>query len=96
MRLRSAAWFILGEALRVNVNGEPRELTEHISLADLVNLLQLPHERIAIELNHAVVRRGDWLSTELHEGDKVEVVHFVGGGSFQLIVSPPYLSNAAS
>ena len=37
-------------------------------------------ERVAIELNHRVVRRSEWASTTLEDGDRIEIVHFVGGG----------------
>ena len=50
------------------------------SLAQLMATLGLAPERIAIELNQSVVRRSEWAATELREGDRIEVVHFVGGG----------------
>jgi thiamine biosynthesis protein ThiS len=67
--------------LRVYVNGESRELDHPLSLADLVSELDLPPARIAIELNRAVVRRNDWPATMLNDEDRIEIVHFVGGGS---------------
>jgi sulfur carrier protein len=66
--------------LRVYVNGEVREVQGSPSLAELIEHLDLPVTRIAVELNREVVRRGDWDSTMLHDEDKIEVVHFVGGG----------------
>ena len=48
---------------------------------DLVRILSLPAARIAVELNRAIVRRKDWVATILNEDDRVEIVHFVGGGS---------------
>jgi thiamine biosynthesis protein ThiS len=67
--------------LRVYVNGEAKELSGSISLAELVTQLDLPATRIAVELNRAVVRRSDWSATVLHDEDRLEIVHFVGGGS---------------
>jgi len=67
--------------LRVQVNGETREVPEKITLNDLVSELSLAPERLAIELNREVVRRAAWPETEMREGDTVEIVHFVGGGS---------------
>lgn len=67
--------------MRVYVNGESRELSGPISLAELISQLDLPAARIAVELNRAVVRRTEWSTTMLHDEDKIEVVHFVGGGS---------------
>ena len=68
------------EKLRVYVNGEPRELNQPLTLAELVAELDLPPARIAIELNRTVVRRNDWSATTLNDEDRIEIVHFVGGG----------------
>ena len=67
--------------MRVYVNGEPRELNRPLTLAELVTELDLPPERIAIELNRVVVRRRDWSAIALNDEDRIEIVHFVGGGS---------------
>jgi len=67
--------------LRVYLNGESKDLVESSTLLDLVNELHLPSTRIAIELNRTVVRRRDWETTALNENDRVEIVHFVGGGA---------------
>ena len=67
--------------MRVYVNGESRELNGPLTLAELVTELDLPPTRIAIELNRAVVRRNDWSATTLNDDDRIEIVHFVGGGS---------------
>jgi len=66
--------------LLIQVNGEPRLVKENISLPELVASLSLKAEQVAIELNQRVVRRAQWESTMLQEADKVEIVHFVGGG----------------
>lgn len=66
--------------MRIQINGEPRELEEGISLPDLVASLNLKAEQVAIELNQKVVRRAQWGSTVLHADDRIEIVHFVGGG----------------
>jgi thiamine biosynthesis protein ThiS len=66
--------------LRVYVNGEPQEFSSPLSLARLITELDLAPARIAVELNRAVVRRNDWSMTELRDDDRVEIVHFVGGG----------------
>ena len=69
--------------MRILVNGEPQEVEENISLPELVAALNLKAEQIAIELNHNVVRRAQWDNTLLQADDKVEIVHFVGGGCNQ-------------
>ncbi len=66
--------------LNLRINGEDREVVDNLSLKELVTQLDLTPERIAIELNHNVVRRADWPTTVLRENDQVEIVHFVGGG----------------
>jgi thiamine biosynthesis protein ThiS len=65
--------------MKIFVNGELREV-EISTLAELIAVLDLPVARIAIELNREVVRRSDWESTMLKDEDRIEIVHFVGGG----------------
>jgi thiamine biosynthesis protein ThiS len=67
--------------LRVYVNGEVKELSGPLSLSELITQLDLPATRIAVELNRSVVRRADWSATTLQDDDRIEIVHFVGGGS---------------
>ena len=64
----------------IEVNGEALDLPSNITVAELVKHLALAPERLAIELNRQVVRRSDWPQTLLNENDRIEIVHFVGGG----------------
>jgi sulfur carrier protein len=66
--------------LLVQLNGESREVGDGATLDDLVSELSLTPARIAVELNQKVVRRDHWPKTSLTEGDRIEIVHFVGGG----------------
>ena len=66
--------------MRVEVNGEAKDVEEGATLLSLVEQLSLAPERVAVELNRDVVRRADWPATRLFDGDRVEIVHFVGGG----------------
>lgn len=66
--------------MKIHVNGEPREFSTQLSLSNLIEQLELPPQRIAVELNREVVRRANWDTTLLQEDDRVEIVHFVGGG----------------
>jgi thiamine biosynthesis protein ThiS len=66
--------------LLVEVNGESRDVSASITLAEFVEQLALAPERLAVELNRQVVRRAHWPQTILREGDRLEIVHFVGGG----------------
>jgi len=66
-----------------------REFPAGLTVEGLVLALDLQPARVAIELNRSVVRRNQWTATTLHEGDRVEIVHFVGGGSDDLMESVP-------
>ena len=66
--------------MKVFINGEARGIPGPLSLAELITQLDLPPARIAVELNREVVRRSDWDGTMLRDEDRIEIVHFVGGG----------------
>ncbi len=66
--------------MRVQINGEERDIDAGATLASLVAELGLGERRIAVELNHGVVRRDRWPAVELRDHDLVEIVQFVGGG----------------
>lgn len=68
--------------MTLQINGEPRQFAEELTLAALVEQLGMKADRVAIELNHAIVPRERWPMTGLHDGDRLEIVHFVGGGRF--------------
>ncbi|HEY0429367.1 MAG TPA: sulfur carrier protein ThiS [Pyrinomonadaceae bacterium] len=66
--------------MKVLINGETKEIKQELNLSELLRHFSLPHERVAIELNREVVRKKDWENIKISEGDKLEVIHFVGGG----------------
>jgi len=66
--------------VEIIVNDEPRTIAAGATVADLVEALGLRGRRIAVEVNAAVVPRAAYGTTALGEGDRVEVIHFVGGG----------------
>lgn len=66
--------------MKIEVNGEARDVPEGMRLNELVETLALAPERVAIELNREVVRRATWAERVLAAEDKIEIVHFVGGG----------------
>ncbi len=66
--------------LEVTINGERRQIDQPVTIADLMDQLGYDRRRLAIELNREVVRRADWDNTAIKQGDKLEIVHFVGGG----------------
>ncbi len=66
--------------LNVTINGERRSFPAASTLLDIVRALGLEPERVAIELNRAIVKREFWTSTAIDEGAEIEIVQFVGGG----------------
>jgi thiamine biosynthesis protein ThiS len=67
-------------AINILLNGEARDVSDKVSLDRLLDIFSLPKQRVAIELNSKVIRRSEWSETLVHDSDKIEVVHFVGGG----------------
>jgi thiamine biosynthesis protein ThiS len=66
--------------IEITVNGEPYQIAEDSTVIDLVYALKLAAERLAIELNLSILPRTAWAETRLQAGDRLEIVHFVGGG----------------
>ena len=66
--------------ITITLNGEPRELDRETVLDELIDIFAMPKKRVAVELNQDVVRRNEWQNTLVKDGDKLEVVHLVGGG----------------
>lgn len=62
------------------INGEQKTFAESLSLAQLVEQLDMKSDRVAVELNRQIVPRPQWIATTLKDGDRLEIVHFVGGG----------------
>lgn len=66
--------------MNLTVNGEGRVFSGD-TLTALVEQLGMKADRVAIELNREIVARDRWPQTQLKDGDQLEIVHFVGGGS---------------
>lgn len=66
--------------MKIRLNGEEREIGDGRSVAQLLEELQIRPGRVVIELNREIISRDSHGSTLLHEGDALEIVHFVGGG----------------
>ena len=67
--------------MRISLNGEPHELAEPLTLTALLRQLNIDPRRVAVEHNLIVVKRAHYDSTHIQEGDEVEIVNFVGGGT---------------
>ena len=66
--------------IEIIVNGEPREARKGASVADLLAALGLPAAKVAVERNREIVPRSRFAESGLASGDRIEIVHFVGGG----------------
>ena len=66
-------------AITVQVNGEDRQVPAG-SLLDMLTHLELDPRMVVVEQNREIVRRPELANTPVHEGDQIELVHFVGGG----------------
>ena len=62
------------------MNGEPQEVPEGLTVAGLLDSLNFPGDRVAVERNLEILPRDRWPGTLLQAGDRLEIVHFVGGG----------------
>jgi sulfur carrier protein len=65
--------------MKITINGQ-EQTSDSTTLAQLIDHLGMKQDRVAIELNRNIVPRTQWQETSLSEGDKLEIVHFVGGG----------------
>ena len=66
--------------MKIELNGELRELSAGATVADLIDQLSLTGKRLAVELNEDIVPRSQHADIRLNDGDRVEVVHAIGGG----------------
>ena len=65
---------------KIQLNGNPYELNTETNLNQLLNKLKIQKTKIAIELNGVIVEKNKYPKVILNKGDKVEIVHFIGGG----------------
>lgn len=66
--------------MTIEINGEPRSFEGDLTLSSLLERLGMKSDRVAVELNRDIVPRERWTETQIREGDRLEIVHFVGGG----------------
>lgn len=67
-------------SMNLTINGESRQVPAE-TLSALVEQLGMKADHVAIELNREIIPRAQWPQTRLSDGDQLEIVHFVGGGS---------------
>ncbi|MEW6570300.1 MAG: sulfur carrier protein ThiS [Nitrospirota bacterium] len=66
--------------MRLTINGSIFEAKEASTIMDLLDELSIKPDRVAVEVNLSIVRKADYSVFRLNEGDRVEIVNFVGGG----------------
>ena len=66
--------------MQITINGKPETLDDGISVAQLLARLKLEPIRVALEINEDLVPRKTFADTMVHDGDRIEIVTFVGGG----------------
>lgn len=67
-------------AIKLTINGQEKDFPAALTLSDLVQQLGMKPERVAVELNREIAPRDRWQAVQLKDGDRLEIVHFVGGG----------------
>jgi thiamine biosynthesis protein ThiS len=66
--------------MKIILNGDPYEVAAPLTISDLLARLEIDARRVAVERNLSIVKRALFETTEIHEGDQIEIVNFVGGG----------------
>ena len=66
--------------IKITVNGKQMQIIPKFSLKGLITKLNMPLNKIAIELNKEIIDKRKISKTQLKKGDKIEIVHFIGGG----------------
>jgi thiamine biosynthesis protein ThiS len=71
----------MADAMQIQVNGQPRDCRSGSTVGDLLRELEIKMERVAVELNLEILDRKDFEGRSLKEGDRVEILSFIGGGT---------------
>ena len=66
--------------IKIRVNGKLSSINDNLSLLNLLNHLKIPLKKVAIELNLEIVDKNKLYKINLKNNDKIEIVHFIGGG----------------
>lgn len=66
--------------MKLTINGQDREFASASTVSAVLAQLGMKPDRVAVELNRELLLRDRWATTQLSDGDKLEIVHFVGGG----------------
>ena len=66
--------------IKININGKAKSINENIKLSNLIKTLKIPIKKVAIEFNQEIVDKKKLSKIYLKNNDKIEIVHFIGGG----------------
>ena len=66
--------------IKIKVNGKVKSISNKFSMLDLVKILKIPLKKVAIELNQEIIDKKNISKINLKKNDKIEIVHFIGGG----------------
>ena len=70
--------------MKITLNGEPHTLRSPVTIVELLAELDIDPRRVAVERNFVVIKRDAYTTTTIEDGDQIEVVNFVGGGSGEI------------
>jgi thiamine biosynthesis protein ThiS len=68
------------KSMQIEVNGQKREVLPGTNILDILSQFNIPEQRVAVELNLSIIDRKQFSQISLNEGDKMEIINFVGGG----------------
>ena len=66
--------------IKIRINGEIKSIIEETKLLELIKHLKIPLNKVAIELNEEIINKKKISKIKLKKNDKIEIVHFIGGG----------------
>ena len=66
--------------IKIKVNGKIKTIFENTRLSDLIKSLKIPIKKVAIEFNQEIIDKKKLKNVKIQSGDKIEIVHFIGGG----------------
>jgi thiamine biosynthesis protein ThiS len=66
--------------IKIKINGKVKSISDNYSVSDLVKNLKIPIKKVAIELNKEIIDKKNISKINLKKNDKIEIVHFIGGG----------------
>ena len=66
--------------IKIKINGKVKTINQNVNLSNLLRILRIPIKKVAIELNQEIIDKKKLKNIKIQNGDKIEIVHFIGGG----------------